>query len=64
MKKRTLEEQIKEAIQLVDELNNLDFTKPEEDLVFMDNLARLDSLEKELDGVPKIIAPKTIKYLQ
>lgn len=64
MKKRTLEQQMEEAIQLVDELNNLDFTKPEEDLVFMDNLNRLDNLEKELSGEPVMTAPKTTKYLQ
>lgn len=64
MKKRTLEQQMEEAIQLVNELNNLDFTKPEEDLAFTDNLNRLDNLEKELNGEPVMTAPKTTKYLQ
>ena len=62
--KKTLLQQIEEAQVLADQLNNLDFKKPEEDAVFMDNLNRLECLSNELDGQPQMVKPKTQTYLQ
>ena len=62
--KKTLLQQIEEAQILADQLNNLDFKKPEEDAVFMDNLNRLESIVNELDGQPQMVKPKTQTYLQ
>lgn len=61
---KKLEQQIEEAQQLINELNNLDFKQKEEDSLFCENLNRLDNLFLELDGKPQILKPKTNKYLQ
>lgn len=60
---KKLQEQIEQAAQLIDELNNLDFTKKEEDAAFVENLERLEALEKELGGEPQMVKPQTKKYL-
>jgi hypothetical protein len=55
---------IEEASVLADQLNRLDFTKPEDDAVFLDCLNKLESLGLKLDGVPQMNSPKAKAYLQ
>lgn len=64
MKKDQLLSLCEQVEQLVNELNSLDFTKPEEDALFNENLARLEDIENKLSSdVPQAKEIKTKKYL-
>ena len=55
---------LEEASVITDQLNNLDFSKPEEDALFFENLNRLETMHDQLSGNPTVSKPKTTKYLQ
>lgn len=61
---KTLLEMMEEAALLVDQLNNLDFSNKEDDLLFLDNLSRLEEIENNLSGKRSVIQHKTKVYLQ
>lgn len=58
-----LKEQIDQVSQIVDELNNLDFSNKDEDPQFLENISRLEQIHLELNG-DICIKQKTNRYLQ
>lgn len=53
-----------EAEQITTEMNNLDYSKSEDDAMFMDNMNRLEEMHQELSGKPQMVKTQTKKYLQ
>lgn len=64
MTNKQLLEMLDQAELITNELNSLDYSKAEDDAVFMDNINRLEQMHQELSGKPQMVKPQTTKYLQ